>query len=58
MSRFNTLYRGSASDVVDELDDDKITETTVDDLRLALINAMRRIESLELSVWRLNNPNP
>lgn len=49
-SRFNTLYRGSAHEAAEilEMESDVSREsTTVDELRIALINALRRIEVLE-----------
>lgn len=51
MSRFNTLYLGSAERVADELESE--TETTVDDLRVALINAMGMITKLQQEVTEL-----
>jgi hypothetical protein len=44
-SRFNTLYRGAPLDVVAALEDHH--DATMDELRLALINAFQRIDALE-----------
>jgi hypothetical protein len=47
-SRVNVLYRGSAADAADELEQNqRPVETTIDELRLALINALRKIDALE-----------
>jgi len=50
MSRFDTLYLGSAQEVSDELDSSTETETTVDDLRAALVNATKLIAELQQEV--------
>ena len=43
-SRFNTLLLGNPRQVIDAIDHQ---ECTVDELRLAMINALRRINVLE-----------
>lgn len=43
MSRFNTLFLADATEVADALADG----ATKDELRIALINALRRIDKLE-----------
>lgn len=53
MSRFNTLYLGEPERVVEELESE--TESTVDDLRVALINAMVRIDKLQQKVTELRS---
>jgi hypothetical protein len=50
MSRFNELYRGEPGEAADQLEDIPATEQ---ELRAALINALRRIERLEDQVLRL-----
>lgn len=52
MDTFNTLYKGEAADAADALEqgDADPVHTTVTDLRLALINALRRIDQLENAV--------
>lgn len=50
MSRFNDLRLGDPSDAAGLLDywgKAEVTEVTQDDLRLALVNALRRISDLE-----------
>jgi len=44
MSRFNELYRGEPGDAADQLED---REATDQELKAALVNALRRIERLE-----------
>lgn len=51
MSRFNTLLLGEPESVRDELESE--TETTVEDLRIALINAMGMIDKLRQEVAEL-----
>jgi hypothetical protein len=50
-SRFNILYRGSAADAAAQLETDSerdINSTeSIQGLRLALINALQRIDTLE-----------
>lgn len=53
MSRFNTLYNGQSQDAADELE--SRYEITTDDLRIALINALRKIDSLEHQIRRTND---
>jgi len=50
MSRFNTLYLGDAKSAADELDSSTESESTLDDLRVALINALGKIAELEQEV--------
>ncbi len=48
MSRFNTLYLGEPADAADELEiADADPEADRDEIRVALINALRRIDKLE-----------
>jgi hypothetical protein len=48
MSRFNTLYRGSATDAAEMLDGgDRTIQATPAELQIALINALQRIAKLE-----------
>lgn len=49
-SRFNELYRGQPGDAADQLEDEEASEQ---ELRAALINALRRIERLEAQVLNL-----
>jgi hypothetical protein len=49
-SRYNTIYLGEAGDVADEL---SVEDVTQDELRLALINALLKIERLEKLVAQL-----
>ena len=53
-SRFNTLYLGQPSEAADELEGGQ-EETTVDELRIALINALRRIDALQTDVQTLGS---
>jgi hypothetical protein len=54
MSRFNTLYLGEAADAADELESpDADPEADLDEVRVALINALRRIDKLERQVAQL-----
>lgn len=49
---FNTLYRGSAGEVADMLDGgDRTPEASSRELQAALINALRRIEALEQTLY-------
>ncbi len=48
-SRFNTLYLGSAEEAAEVLQE----EATVDELRVALVNALNRIASLEQRLTQL-----
>lgn len=58
-SRLNTLYLGSAADAADALEVlEARCEIAQDDLRLALINALRRIQLLEEQLARLLAQNP
>lgn len=52
MSRFNTLYLGQADDAANELEDD---EGSVNDVKFALINALRRIAVLEANERERNS---
>jgi hypothetical protein len=56
-SRFNTLFRGSAEDAANELENND-SGTTQDEQRLALINALRRIEALERREANRSLPKP
>lgn len=48
MSRFNTLYLGEPGDAAEELEHAHgDPEADRDEIRVALINALRRIERLE-----------
>ena len=49
-SRFNELYLGEPGDAADQLEDLPASEQ---ELRAALINALRRIERLEAQVLNL-----
>lgn len=51
MTRFNTLFTGSAEDVSSELESNRAV--TVDELRAALINALGMIASLQQEVTGL-----
>jgi hypothetical protein len=56
VSRLNVLYYGSASDAADELD---IGSTpTASELRVALVNALRRIAVLEGTTADLDPVSP
>lgn len=48
-SKFNELYRGEPADAADQLEDQEASEQ---ELRAALINALRRIDRLEQQVAR------
>jgi hypothetical protein len=50
MSRFNELYRGEPSTAADQLEDQEANEQ---ELRAALINALRRIGQLEARIAKL-----
>lgn len=50
MSRFNELYRGEPSTAADQLED---TPADEQELRAALINALRRIAQLEARLERM-----
>lgn len=51
MSRFNALYQGEPDDAADLLEiDDRNDGCTADELRVALLNALRRIATLERKV--------
>jgi hypothetical protein len=52
VSCFNTLYHGEASDAADILDGDQPPDT-IEELRVALTNALRRISRLEAQVANL-----
>lgn len=49
-TRFNVLYRGEPGDAADHLEDDPADEQ---ELRAAIINALRRIAVLEATVLKL-----
>lgn len=51
-SRFNTIYLGSAEDAADALEDD--SESSVDEVRNGLVNALRRIARLEFELNSLS----
>ncbi len=51
MSRFNSLYLGEPTDAAQELGDN---EATVDELRIALINALNRIHQLTQRIERMD----
>jgi len=54
VSRFNTLYLGKVSDAADELElPDSDPEADRDEIRVALINALRSIDQLEKQVANL-----
>lgn len=56
-SRFNTLYHGEpdrAADALEQGDSDFPKAVTPDELRIALINALRRIHQLERCIARLS----
>lgn len=55
MSRFNTLYRGEPADAAEELEGSWIGSTAdnAEYMRVALINALRRIDALEKRVANL-----
>lgn len=50
MSRFNKLYLGDAKSVIEELEAD---DGSVDELRVALINALGMIDRLQTQVIAL-----
>jgi hypothetical protein len=50
MSRFNQLYLADANSVIEELED---RDATVDELRIALINALGMIAKLQADIQRL-----
>ena len=52
-SRFNTLYLGQPGEAADALEDFSNGKVDVDELRLALINALRRIELLTERLTKL-----
>lgn len=57
MSRFNTLYLGDPADAAEALEDTGArgnTDRNVDELRVALINALKRIAALEKTVAGLD----
>lgn len=58
-SRFNTLYLGEpteAADALENFDGVDDSEIDVNELRLALINALKRIAQLEQRVANLLEP--
>lgn len=50
-SRFNTFYLGEPSDAADALEED----ATLDELRAALQNALRRIARLQYGAVEIGN---
>ena len=55
-SRFNTLYQGDAIDaaeLLENFDGVSADEIDADELRVALVNALRRIGALERKVLRV-----
>lgn len=52
MSRFNALYLGTAEEAAAALVDD---DGSVDELRVALINALLKIDALEKKVTKLTS---
>jgi len=55
VSRFNTLYLGRAEDAAEALEGSPAElyhDPSADELRVALINALRRIEQLERRMER------
>lgn len=55
MSRFNQLYLADAKSVIEELEND---DASVDELRVALINAMGMISKLQEDVAVLRRQVP
>lgn len=58
MSRFNTLYHGAPNEAADVLEHSSpvaVNPQAIDELRIALINALRRIEQLDQDVQRLRS---
>lgn len=51
MSRFNTLYHGDSFEIANELED---SDASVEELRVALVNAARKIASLEDRIARID----
>lgn len=53
MSRFTTLYTGSASDAAEAIADTDAADLSTHDIKAALVNALRRIADLEETVEAL-----
>ena len=51
MSRFNTLYHGDSFEIANELED---SDASVEELRVALVNAARKIASLADRIARID----